>query len=121
MACMTNEGQLIVQGRKDDMMIMNSINIYPAEIERAFEAHPEISAAAAFPIKSRVHGDIPAAAVELKKGSTLTETALMQYARNQLGIRYPRKVVILKDMPRNSAGKILKNEIIASLSSSTAP
>lgn len=116
MASMTNDGQLIIQGRKDDMMIMNSINIYPSEIERVFEAHPGVSAVAAFPIKSRIHGDIPAVAVELKKGSVITENALMDYCRDRLGIRYPRKIFFVEDMPKSPMGKVLKNELAALVS-----
>jgi long-chain acyl-CoA synthetase len=110
---MTADGKLIVRGRKDDMMILNGFNIYPAEIERAFERHPEVVAAAAFPIRSRSHGEIPAVAIELAKGSKMTEQALMRYSRDRLGIRCPRKVFIVDRMPRNALGKILTRTIAA--------
>lgn len=113
MGVVAEDGQLIVQGRKDDMMMMNSINVYPSEIERIFEAHPGVSAAAAFPIKSRIHGDIPAVAVELRKGSAITENILMDYCRDRLGLRYPRKIFFVQDMPRDPMGKILKKELVA--------
>lgn len=116
MASTTRDGQLIIQGRKDDMMIMNSINIYPSEIERVLETHPEVSSAAAFPIKSRIHGDIPAVAVELRKGSAITENALMDFSRDRLGLRYPRKIFFVDGMPRGRTGKILKNELAALVS-----
>lgn len=111
---LTKAGELILHGRRDDMMIMNSINIYPMEIERVFEAHPAVSAAAAFAIKSGLHGDIPAVAIELSGREAATENILMQYSRDRLGLRCPRKIVILDKMPRSATGKILKNEIIAS-------
>lgn len=116
MAQLTDEGQLIIHGRKDDMMILSTTNIYPSEIERVFEAHPDVAAAAAFPIKSRVHGDIPAVALELVKGSQLGEQDLMQYARDQLGVRSPRKAIILDALPKNAGGKVLKTELAATLS-----
>jgi acyl-CoA synthetase (AMP-forming)/AMP-acid ligase II len=115
MGSLNKDNELFIHGRKGDMLIMNSINIYPVEIERVLEAHPEVSAAAAFGVKSRLHGDIPAVALELSSGATVTENALMQYARDKLGIRYPRRIVILDKMPRDPTGKILKNEIMVSV------
>jgi hypothetical protein len=38
----------------------------------------------------------------------------MQYSRDKLGLRYPRKIVMRDRMPRGPGGKILKNDIIAS-------
>ena len=53
------DGVLIVEGRKDDMMILNGINIFPAEIEQVLESHPAVAAAAALPLESPAHGHIP--------------------------------------------------------------
>jgi acyl-CoA synthetase (AMP-forming)/AMP-acid ligase II len=115
LASMTEDGQLIIHGRRDDMMIMNSINIFPAEIERAMEAHPEVTAAVAFPIRSGTHGEIPAVAIELKAGSRLTEQELARYSRDKLGLRCPRRVIIVAQMPRNPLGKVSKNAIAETL------
>jgi acyl-coenzyme A synthetase/AMP-(fatty) acid ligase len=111
MASRTREGWLCVHGRVDDMMILNSINIFPAEIERVLERHASVRAAAAFPIASPTHGQIPAAAVELREGSRCTSAELLAYARSQLGVRAPRRIEILAALPRNPQGKVLKREI----------
>jgi acyl-coenzyme A synthetase/AMP-(fatty) acid ligase len=105
---------LHVHGRIDDMMIMNGINIFPTEIERVLEAHPAVEAAAAFPIASRVHGQIPIAAVELRAGCTCTPAELLGHARDQLGLRAPRRVEILAALPRNAQGKVVRREIAGS-------
>ena len=105
------DGRLYLHGRKDDMMIMNSIDIFPAEIERTLEAHPAVEAAAAFPIPSEVHGQIPAAAVELREGCACTASELVGYARGALGVRAPRRIEILASLPRNAQGKIVRREI----------
>ena len=101
------DGRLYLHGRKDDMMIMNGINIFPAEIERTLEAHPAVEAAAAFPIPSTVHGQIPAAAC--------TASELVGYARTALGVRAPRRIEILAALPRNAQGKIVRREIVGML------
>ena len=115
LASLDADGRLYLHGRKDDMMIMNGINIFPAEIERTLEAHPAVEAAAAFPIPSTVHGQIPAAAVELREGCACTASELVGYARTALGVRAPRRIEILAALPRNPQGKIVRREIVGML------
>lgn len=105
------DGRLVVQGRKDDMIILNGINIFPAEIERVLEAHPAVRVAAALSIPSRVHGQIPVAAVELEENIAVTATELQLYAKQHLALRSPRQIIIMKNLPRNPQGKILRREI----------
>lgn len=105
------DGSLIVQGRLDDMMILNGINIFPGEIERVLERHPAVSVAAALPLTSTVHGQIPVAAVELVEAASVTPAELQRFAREHLALRAPRRVIILPRLPRNSQGKILRREI----------
>jgi acyl-CoA synthetase (AMP-forming)/AMP-acid ligase II len=111
LASFTPEGWLCLHGRVDDMMIMNSVNIFPAEIERVLESHPAVAAAAAFPIPSEIHGQIPVAAVELHAGRGVDAAELVAYARGQLGTRAPRRVEIVAALPRNPQGKVMRREI----------
>jgi long-chain acyl-CoA synthetase len=105
------DGQLVVQGRKDDMIILNGLNIYPAEIERVLESHPAVSVAAALSLPSRIHGQIPVAAVELHPNAVVTTSELQHYARQHLALRSPRRILILARLPRNPQGKIMRREI----------
>jgi acyl-coenzyme A synthetase/AMP-(fatty) acid ligase len=97
------------------MMMLNGINIFPAEIERILEEHPAVRSAAAFPIPSATYGDIPAAAVELNGTMPADAPALARYARERLGVRAPRKVLIVDALPRNANGKVVKRELAAAL------
>jgi acyl-coenzyme A synthetase/AMP-(fatty) acid ligase len=106
---LTEEGLLFLQGRKDDMMIFDGINIYPAEIENVLSSHPAVIETAAFAIKHEKFQDVPVAAVTLKE--PISEKGLIDYCRTQLGIKHPKRVFILKNFPRNSMGKILKREL----------
>jgi acyl-CoA synthetase (AMP-forming)/AMP-acid ligase II len=115
MGSFTRDGVLRYHGRKDDMMVLNGINIFPAEIERTLEEHPAVKHAAAFPLESPVYGDIPVAVVELNGTMRVDESSLAAYAREQLGARAPRKVVIVDALPRNAAGKVVKRDLAATL------
>ena len=70
---------------------------------------------AAFPIPSATYGDIPAAAVELNGTMEVDAPALSAYARGRLGVRAPRRIVVLAALPRNANGKVLKRELAAAL------
>lgn len=105
----TNEGALILQGRKDDMMIFDGMNIYPAEIETVLVSHPNVKEAAAFSIKHEQFQDIPVAAVTL--AASISETALIEFTKKILGNKHPKHILIVDDFPRNSMGKILKREL----------
>lgn len=113
MGTLRPDGSLIVQGRQDDMMILNGINIFPAEIERVLERHPAVHMAAALPMTSAVHGQIPVAAVELRADGAATAQELQHYARESLALRAPRRILILPRLPLNSQGKVLRREIAA--------
>ena len=104
-------GALSIQGRRDDMMILNGINIFPAEVERVLEAMPGVRHAACFPLRSEVHGEIPVAAVELVDRAGIGVDAVMTWARGQLGLRAPRKIVVVDELPRNPKGKIARLEL----------
>jgi acyl-CoA synthetase (AMP-forming)/AMP-acid ligase II len=101
---------LIHHGRADDLMILNGINIRPAAIEDRLAAHPDVREAVAFPIRSRVHGEIPAAAV-VRAGGDTDARALLAFCRETLGIRAPREIFIVDAMPRSTAGKPLRRAL----------
>jgi len=106
---------LIFHGRADDVMILNGLNIFPSAIEDTLESHPAVKEAVAYAIKSRVHGEIPVAAVVLNDPSTPTEApALLNHCRHALGIRAPRQIIVVDRIPRNAAGKPLRRELALS-------
>ena len=70
--------------------------------------------AAAFAIKSRVHGEIPAAAIVLAPTAAQREPVYFQeFCRRALGARGPRRIIVVEAIPRNRAGKALRREIAA--------
>ncbi|HLB16926.1 MAG TPA: fatty acid--CoA ligase family protein [Burkholderiales bacterium] len=108
---LTAEGALIHHGRADDVMIFDGINIVPSEIESALLRHPAVAEAAAFPVRSDARGDLPMAAVVVR--SATTEEELLKFCRGRLGVRSPKRVLIVKELPRNASGKVLKRELAA--------
>lgn len=109
---LTREGQLVFYGRADHMLIMNGINIYPAEIEQLMAAHPAVADVAVMPVQHRVHQDIPVCALTLRAGATVSEQALLEHAGSRLGARGPYRVLIVDAIPRNHEGKLMRAELL---------
>jgi acyl-CoA synthetase (AMP-forming)/AMP-acid ligase II len=103
------EGALYFKGRADDLMNFDGIKIYPSEIEAALLEHPAVAEAAAFPLRSTIHQDVPCAAVVLR--AQASAEALRQFCFERLGTRAPVHVVVMKELPRSAAGKVLKREL----------
>lgn len=106
LASFTAGGAIVIHGRADDVMILNGIKIAPLEIERALEAHPAVKAVVAFPLRSPVHGEMPIAAVELAEGAETGERELWRFARDALGMRAPRRVMIVPTLPTTAENKV---------------
>jgi acyl-CoA synthetase (AMP-forming)/AMP-acid ligase II len=109
-----DEGFLFICDRKKDMIISGGMNIYPAEIEAALEAHPDIYEAAVFGIPSEEWGELVHTVVVKRPGSDLDEAAVTAHAREHLaGYKVPRSISWIDELPKTGSGKILKRELRA--------
>lgn len=110
------DGRLILVGRKDDVINLSGVKIFPIEVERVLSAHPDVRGVAVFPLLSRIHGQIPVAAVELGPDAIDRQAdviaALQRDARVALGLRAPRKVVACDALPRNAMGKVVIRDLL---------
>jgi long-chain acyl-CoA synthetase len=98
-------GPLLFQSRRDGMMILNGINIFPGPIEDALMACKGVREAVAFPVHSAVHGQIPVAGVVLEPDANLQASELLARLRGLLGVRAPRQIRVLDTIPRTALGK----------------
>jgi cyanophycin synthetase len=105
------EGRLILLGRADDMMICNGINIYPSEIESTLRRFPGVRDVAAVPLRHPVHQDVPVCAVALDPEAAQDANQIRAWARNLLGSAAPQIVFILKQLPRDAQGKLLRPQL----------
>jgi len=109
-----DDGFLYVLDRKKDMIIAGGVNIYPAEIEDALRRHPCVVDVAVFGVPNVEWGEEVRAAVELREGAAVSEPELKLFLEAQLAAyKRPRAIDFLHEIPRNPAGKILKNELRA--------
>lgn len=105
-------GQLVFCGRTDNLMIMNGINIHPAEIERVVSQHPAVRDVAVIPFASTIHQDLPVCAVVLQPGLRVGERELISFAFQKLGSHSPARIVVLERIPRNEQGKPIRPRLM---------
>jgi acyl-CoA synthetase (AMP-forming)/AMP-acid ligase II len=106
-------GFLYLAGRKKELIISGGVNVYPQDIEEIAATHELVLEAAVFGVESDKWGETPVAAVVLHASASIDEKTLMEWINNRVEARFQKisAVVILDQMPRNVAGKTLKNEL----------
>jgi fatty-acyl-CoA synthase len=111
-ARMDPDGDLYIVDRKKDMFISGGENVYPAEVENAIFELPQVAEAAVIGVRDEKWGEVGRAIAVLKPGQALTETELLGFLKGRLAkYKVPRSVVFADQLPRNAAGKVLKNTL----------
>jgi len=106
------DGRYFIEGRKRDMIISGGVNVYPAEVEAALEAHPGLVEVAVVGVQDPEWGERVRAFVVKHADADVDEVELKSWARGRLaGPKVPRDFVFLDALPRNPTGKVLKREL----------
>ena len=109
-ARMDLDGDLYIVDRKKDMFISGGENVYPAEVENAIFELPQVGEAAVIGTRNEKWGEVGRAIVVLKPGQSLTEAEVLDSLKGRLAkYKVPKSVVFVEQLPRNAAGKVLKN------------
>jgi long-chain acyl-CoA synthetase len=94
-------------GRTDDMFVSGGENIYPTDVERMLERHPDIAEAAIVPVEDEIKGHKPVAFVVPTPGRPLTEAEVKRFAlANAPAYQHPRFVWVVERLPLASTNKI---------------
>jgi fatty-acyl-CoA synthase len=110
MAVWDEETFIQIVDRKKEIIISGGENISSIEVEKAIFAHPEVFECAVVAAPDETWGEIPAAIVVRKPGSTLTSDELLQFLRARLGkFKLPQIIAFSDDpLPKTGTGKIRK-------------
>jgi len=101
------EGYFHFCGRKKQIIVHDSSNINPQEIEGGLLEHPSVESAGVIGIHDLVHGENVRAYIALKEGAVRpTSQELIQFARSKVGYKAPEEIVVLDEMPVTATGKI---------------
>jgi acyl-CoA synthetase (AMP-forming)/AMP-acid ligase II len=104
------EGRLRIVDRLKDMVLVGGFNVFPAEVEHVLLEHAAVAQAAVVGEPDDRLGEVVVAHVVLR--APVDDHVLTDHCRARLaGYKVPRRVVVHDELPRNVAGKVLKQEL----------
>lgn len=111
-----DEGFLFISDRLKDMLIYKGYNVYPRELEEILAKHPQVDAVAVVGRDEPGIGQLPVAFVVAAPGESPDPELLMSFVAEQvLPYKKVREIHLVRALPSNAAGKILKTELRANL------
>jgi long-chain acyl-CoA synthetase len=100
-------------GRKDDMIIVGGLNVYPAEVEQVLQGHPLLQEVGVVGMPDKDRGEIIKAAVVVKPGSEITKKEIIAYCKERLAtFKVPKIVELWDELPKSSTGKIARRLLL---------
>jgi acyl-coenzyme A synthetase/AMP-(fatty) acid ligase len=110
------DGYYYFQGRTDDLIKVSGQWVWPLEVERCLNDHPDVLECAVLPHKLADERMTLRAIVRLKDGSDGDEAqteALRNYVKAKLtSYKYPRIVEYVSDLPKTGTGKIDRQALL---------
>ncbi len=106
------DGYLYIADRRTDLVISGGVNVYPAQIEDALSAHPDVADVGVVGCPDADMGQVIHAVVQPRypgSSPTILEASLREFAAARLSsTARPRTYEFRHELPRNAAGKLLR-------------
>ncbi|MFE7948445.1 long-chain fatty acid--CoA ligase [Streptomyces sp. NPDC057426] len=111
-AAVDADGHVTINDRIKDMIISGGENIYPAEVEDALLAHPDVAECAVIGVPDAKWGEVPRAVLVARPGATLDAGAVLAGLAGRLAAyKIPKTAVVVDVLPRTASGKLRKPEL----------
>jgi fatty-acyl-CoA synthase len=108
LAVITPDGYVRIRDRSKDIIISGGENISSIEVEDALYQHPAVLACAVVAAPDAKWGEVPCAFIEARAGVTVTQEEIIAHCKSLLaGFKVP-KIIVFKEIPKTSTGKIQK-------------
>jgi acyl-CoA synthetase (AMP-forming)/AMP-acid ligase II len=108
------DGWFYFIGRADDMFVCSGENIYPGQVERLLERHPDVLEVCVVPLADELRGQMPVAFVVARPGSTPDAQVLKDHViAHAAPYLYPRRVWFIERMPLAGTNKIDRHFLTA--------
>ena len=106
------DGYLYIVDRIRDVINTGGVLVASREVEEVLFTHPAVSEVAVVGLPDEKWIEAVTAFVVLRPGHEVDEAGLLALAREHLApFKLPKKVVFVDNLPRNTAGKLLKREL----------
>ncbi|HHW03682.1 MAG TPA: long-chain fatty acid--CoA ligase [Thermoanaerobacterales bacterium] len=106
------DGFYYIVDRKKDMYISGGENVYPTEIEKVLYQMPEVKECCVIGVPDEKWGEVGKIIISVKPGFTLNKKQVIDFFNGKLArYKIPKYVTFVEDLPKSSAGKIVKSEV----------
>ena len=117
-----DDGLLTVVDRLKDVIVSGGEYVASREVEAVLHSHRGVADVAVIGLPDARWGERIAAVVVRRDGSEVTAEELVTLARSHLaGFKVPRVVEFVDTLPRNAAGKVLKQTLRDGLGGKAGP
>jgi malonyl-CoA/methylmalonyl-CoA synthetase len=108
------DGYVTIVGRSKDLIISGGYNVYPAEIEGVINELPGVAESAVVGVPHPDFGEVGVAIVVPRPGAQVQAEAVLAALKAQLAnFKIPKRCFVEPDLPRNTMGKVQKNQLRA--------
>jgi non-ribosomal peptide synthetase component E (peptide arylation enzyme) len=113
LASWDEEGNIVIVGRKKDIINRGGIKINPSDIEAIIMQHEDVTGAALIGMPDDVLGERICAFVTLVRGASIDLEKLCSYLeqRGVAKMRWPERVMVIDEMPTTPTRKVVKRAL----------
>lgn len=105
-------GYLYIVDRIKDVINTGGVLVASREVEEALYTHPAVAEVAVVALPDPKWIEAISAFIVLREGQSVTPEELIEHCRGHLAhFKLPKRIEFLEQLPRNTAGKLLKREL----------
>ena len=107
-----SEGFFYFIARKNGMMKVAGMKVFPTEVEDVLSTHPGIAEVAVVKAQDRLHGEVPKAVIVLKEGAEIDKAGIRKFSVKRMSkYKVPRIIEFRTELPKTPGGKVLYREL----------
>jgi len=107
------DGFIYFVDRKDSMMKVAGMKVFPAAIERVLKEHPAVEDVCVIPVEDGIRGQTPKAVIVKKPGTSVDALDLRAFCASKLtSHEVPKSFDFRESIPRSPSGKLLRAAVL---------
>ncbi|MDX1817157.1 MAG: malonyl-CoA synthase [Marinobacter sp.] len=112
LALIDERGYVQIVGRDKDLVISGGFNVYPKEVEQVIDEMDGVVESAVIGVPHPDFGEGVTAVVVLEPGASVSEADVIENLVGHLAkYKQPKRVFFVDALPRNTMGKVQKNQL----------
>jgi long-chain acyl-CoA synthetase len=106
------DGFVRIVGRRRELILRGGYSVFPVEVETALLTHPAVAEAAVVGMAHAELGEEVVAFTTLRPGCAVETDELIAHCKARLApYKYPRRIVVVEQLPKGVTGKVLKSRL----------